>query len=85
MGLISRIVKNGEAREEAERLALQIAAFPQACMRSDRASAIESTSLGFADAMANEFAHGMETLDDPGVVAGVSRFRGGAGRGGAPA
>lgn len=82
IGLISRIVKPGEAREEAERLALQIAAFPQACMRSDRASALESMSLGFGEAMANEFAHGMATLADPGVVEGVSRFRGGAGRGG---
>jgi len=85
MGLVSRIVKPGEAREAAERLALQIAAFPQACMRSDRASALESMSLGFGDAMANEFSHGMATMADPGVVEGVSRFRGGAGRGGAPA
>jgi hypothetical protein len=28
---------------------------------------------------------GVATLNDPGVVEGVSRFRGGAGRGGAPA
>jgi enoyl-CoA hydratase/carnithine racemase len=85
MGLISRVVRKGEAREEAERLAAQIAALPQACMRSDRASALESGSLGFGDAMANEFARGLATLRDPGVSAGVSRFRGGAGRGGAPA
>ena len=85
MGLISRVVKHGDAREEAERLALQIAAFPQACMRSDRASALDSMSLGSDDALANEFRHGMATLADPGVVEGVSRFRGGAGRGGAPA
>jgi len=85
MGLVSRIVEPGEVREAAERLALQIAAFPQACMRSDRASALESMSLGFGDAMANEFSHGMATMADPGVVEGVSRFRGGAGRGGAPA
>ena len=85
MGLVSRLVKHGDAREEAELLAGQIAAFPQACMRSDRASTLESVSLGFDDAMANEFARGMATLADPGVVEGVSRYRGGAGRGGAPA
>jgi enoyl-CoA hydratase len=85
MGLISRLVKHGDAREEAELLARQIAAFPQVCMRSDRASALESMSLDFGEAMANEFSHGMTTLADPGVVEGVSRFRGGAGRGGAPA
>jgi hypothetical protein len=35
--------------------------------------------------MANEFARGMAVLAGPGVVEGVSRFRGGAGRGGTPA
>ena len=85
MGLITRLVKHGDARTEAEMLASQIAAVPQACMRSDRASALDSMSLGFDDAMANEFTLGLATLADPGVVEGVSRFRGGAGRGGAPA
>ncbi|HSR87210.1 MAG TPA: crotonase/enoyl-CoA hydratase family protein [Streptosporangiaceae bacterium] len=84
MGLVTRLVKHGDARAEAEMLASQIAAVPQACMRSDRASALDSMALGFDDAMANEFALGMATLSDPGVVEGVSRFRGGAGRGGAP-
>jgi enoyl-CoA hydratase len=83
MGLVSRIVKHGEAREEAERLALQIAALPQGCMRSDRASALDSVSLTFEDAMANEFARGQTALADPGLRAGVARFRGGAGRHGA--
>jgi enoyl-CoA hydratase len=85
MGLVSRLVKHGQARESAEELAQQIAGLPQACLRSDRASTLEGVSLGFAEAMANEFSHGMATLADPGVVEGVSRFRGGAGRGGAPA
>jgi enoyl-CoA hydratase len=85
MGLVSRIVETGDAREEAERLAAQIAAFPQTCMRNDRAAALKSLSLGFEDAMAYEFSRGMATLEDPGVIEGVSRFRGGAGRGGAPA
>src|SRR5499433_4274266 len=35
MGLVTRIVRSGDAREEAERLAAQIAAFPQICMRND--------------------------------------------------
>jgi enoyl-CoA hydratase len=85
MGLVTKIVRTGDAREEAERLAAQIAAFPQTCMRNDRAAALESMSLGFDDAMANEFARGMATLEDAAVIEGVSRFRGGAGRGGAPA
>jgi len=85
IGLVSRLVKTGDVREEAERLATQLAAFPQTCLRNDRATALDSMSLGFADAMANEFAVGQATLSDPAVVKGVSRFRGGAGRGGAPA
>jgi enoyl-CoA hydratase len=85
MGLATRLVPVGQAREAAEQLARQIAAFPQECLRSDRASALESVSLGYADAIANEFRHGLSTLTDPGVFEGVARFRGGAGRGGAPA
>jgi enoyl-CoA hydratase len=85
MGLATMLVPAGHAREAAEQLAHQIAAFPQECMRGDRASALESVSLGHAEAMANEFRHGMATLNDPGVFEGVARFRGGAGRGGAPA
>jgi enoyl-CoA hydratase len=85
LGLATRLVPDGHAREAAEELARQIAAFPQACLRSDRASALEGATLGFSDAMANEFRHGLATLTDPGVFEGVARFRGGAGRGGSPA
>ena len=85
MGLVNRVVRPGTAREAAEQLAMQIAAFPQACARSDRAAALDALSLDFADAMANEYGRGMATLTDPGVLEGVSRFRGGAGRGGSAA
>jgi enoyl-CoA hydratase len=85
MGLVNRIVPPGTARKAAEQLAREIAGLPQACLRSDRASALDSLSLSQADAMAGEFRYGLATLADPGVVEGVSRFRGGAGRGGTPA
>jgi enoyl-CoA hydratase len=85
MGLATKVVPAGQARAAAEQLARQIAAFPQTCVRSDRASALEGVSLAHADAMANEFRHGRGTLTDPGVFEGVARFRGGAGRSGAPA
>ena len=85
IGLVDRVVPNGTARAAAEQLALQIAALPQACLRSDRQSALDGLSLPHDDAMANEFRHGMAVLAGPAVVEGVSRFRGGAGRGGAPA
>ena len=65
-------------------VAHEIAALPQACLRSDRQSALDGLSLPHEEAMANEFRHGMAVLAEPDVTAGVSRFRGGAGRGGAP-
>ncbi len=85
IGLATRLVPVGHAREAAEQLARQVAAFPQECMRGDRASTLEGMSLGYSEAMANEFSRGMATLTDPGVFEGVARFRGGAGRSGAPA
>ena len=83
IGLVNRIVPAGSAREAAEQLAGELAALPQTCLREDRMSAIESVSLDHDTAMAGEFAHGMTSLSAPELVAGVSRFRGGAGRGGA--
>jgi enoyl-CoA hydratase len=85
MGLVDRLVPNGRAKSAAEQLAREIAALPQQCLRSDRLSALEGLSLADDEAMANEFARGMAVLAGPGVVEGVSRFRGGAGRGGGPA
>jgi enoyl-CoA hydratase len=85
MGLVDRVVPNGQARAAADKLAREIAALPQACLRSDRQSALEGLSLPHGEAMANEFRHGMGVLAGPAVVEGVSRFRGGAGRGGTPA
>jgi len=85
IGLVNRIVPQGDAREAAEALARELAALPQACLRHDRLSAIESASLEHSAAMAGEFAHGLASLADPALIAGVTRFREGAGRGGTPA
>ncbi|MGA3154645.1 MAG: crotonase/enoyl-CoA hydratase family protein [Streptosporangiaceae bacterium] len=85
IGLVNRLAPTGTVRAAAEQLARQIAGLPQGCLRSDRASVLEGATMGFGEAMANEFRHGMTTLADPDVIVGVSRFRGGAGRGGAPA
>ncbi len=84
MGLVTQVVPNGTARAAAEQLARDIAALPQACLRSDRQSTLEGLSLRHDEAMAGEFRHGLAVLAGPGVLEGVSRFRGGAGRGGAP-
>ena len=85
IGLVNRVVPRGDARRAAEQLASELATLPLACLRHDRMSAIESVSVDHDAAMAGEFAHGMASLSDPALIAGVTRFRDGAGRGGAPA
>jgi enoyl-CoA hydratase len=83
MGLADRVVPPGQARSAAQALAHEIAALPQQCLRSDRASTLEGGWLGEDEAMANEFRRGIAVLAGPGIAAGVDRFRSGAGRGGA--
>jgi enoyl-CoA hydratase len=78
MGLANRVVPAGEARAAAERLAAELARFPQACLRSDRASALTQWGLSEADALRTEFDHGQTTLLE--AVAGAARFAAGAGR-----
>jgi enoyl-CoA hydratase len=82
IGLVDRVVPPGQARAVAENLAREVAALPQACLRSDRAATLEGISLPAGEAMANEFLHGLGVLSAPGFAAGVQRFRDGAGRGG---
>src|SRR5499433_3190470 len=79
MGLVNRVVAKGAAREEAEKLAREIAAFPQVCMREDRMSAYEQFNLSLTDALRNEFNHGLISLQ-AGSREGAARFASGAGR-----
>jgi enoyl-CoA hydratase len=83
MGLVDRVAPTGHALHVALELATQIAALPQACMRSDRRSAYEALDLDFESAMQNELQHGLASLSAEGV-AGAGRFAGGAGRHGEP-
>ncbi|NRD56799.1 crotonase/enoyl-CoA hydratase family protein [Corallococcus exiguus] len=79
MGLVNRVVPKGEARSAAEALAAQIAAFPQACMNADRASAYAQGDLAFEDAMRQEFQGGVKVLQSESIP-GATRFAKGAGR-----
>ena len=83
IGLANRVVAKGGAREEAERLAEQIAGFPQTCMRRDRLSVLDQEGLAEEDAMASELQHGLVSLSSDEVRDGLSRFRSGSGRHGA--
>lgn len=81
MGLANRVVEKGKSLEAAIELAEQIAAFPQACMNSDRASAYEQQSLELEEAINREFARSVSMVEAEGK-AGAARFSDGAGRGG---
>ncbi len=78
MGLVNRVVGDGESRGAAEALAHELARFPQTCLREDRLSLLEQEGLEEQDAMGNELEHGMRSLAE--VQAGLERFRAGAGR-----
>ena len=80
MGLANRVVPKGAARSEAEKLAAQIASFPQVTMRNDRLSAIEQFDLPFAEAMRNEFRRGNESRAAGQIENGAALFASGAGR-----
>ena len=79
MGLANRVVPPGEAREAAEALAAQIAAFPQACVRSDRRSVFDALGKDEPAALSREFELGLATVQG-GTAA--ERFVAGEGRGG---
>ncbi|MFJ6015603.1 crotonase/enoyl-CoA hydratase family protein [Streptomyces sp. NPDC092952] len=80
MGLANRIVPPGGARAAAERLARELAAFPQLCLRHDRLSVYEQWGLDEREALAAEFRHGTVPLDAGETLAGAERFGDGAGR-----
>jgi enoyl-CoA hydratase len=80
MGLVNRIAESGSVLASAETLALQIANFPQLCMRNDRRSAYAQWGLDEAAAIKHEFGLGLQTLQSGETVQGATRFSGGVGR-----
>lgn len=80
MGLANRVVPAGRALAEAIALAEQLAAFPQACMRADRDSALAQASLDMQTALQREFVGGHAVIAEG--IQGARRFAAGAGRSG---
>jgi enoyl-CoA hydratase len=80
LGLANLVVPTGTARAAAVALATEIAALPQVCLRSDRASAYAQWDLELADALRREAELGIDTLRAPGAMDGAARFASGAGR-----
>jgi enoyl-CoA hydratase len=80
IGLANRVVPAGQALNAAQQLAAQLASFPQACLRSDRASVLDAEGLAETAALAVEFSHGQEALADKAMLSSISRFAAGEGR-----
>ena len=79
-GLANRIVENGQSRQEAEKLAREIAAFPKACMRNDRLSTYEQFGLSIEDAIVKEFEYGLKTIESGEYLKGSIAFKEGKGK-----
>jgi enoyl-CoA hydratase len=79
MGLVNRLCEPGGALEAAQRLAAEIATFPQTCTRQDRLSVLEQWALPEDQALGVELAHGLVSLQAD-ALAGAARFAAGAGR-----
>jgi len=80
IGLVNRVVENGCARKEAEKLASELIKFPQTCLRHDRLSAYEQFSMDLPDAILNEFRHGLKVINSNETINGAKRFSQGKGR-----
>ena len=79
IGLATQVVDDGQALAAAQALARQIAAFPQGCMRADRASAYGQWALPLAEALQREGAGGWPVVQAE-ALTGAARFAAGAGR-----
>lgn len=80
MGIANRLVPKGEARAHAIAIARDLAAFPQACLRNDKRSALAQWDLDEEAAINDEMAGGLKVIASGETVAGATRFASGQGR-----
>jgi enoyl-CoA hydratase len=74
MGLVNRLVEPGQTLTTALALAREIAAYPQAAMRSDRRSSYDQWERPLPDALTREFLYGMSTLHTGETFEGIRQF-----------
>ena len=79
IGMCEYVVPHGTARAKAEALAMEIARFPQQCVRADRASVYRQQGLSLMDGLRGEFAGSLPVVRAESVM-GAGRFAGGKGR-----
>src|SRR6202171_2608232 len=74
IGLVDRVVGQGETLAAAVNLAKELTQLPQACLRSDRLSAHEQWGMDTSEALRNEYRHGVATVGTGETIAGAQRF-----------
>jgi enoyl-CoA hydratase len=79
LGLCEYVVPDGTCRDKAEKLAHDIAHFPQVCARADRRSAIRGQGKPIREALIDEWYNGRKALIENGID-GAARFKDGLGR-----
>jgi enoyl-CoA hydratase len=82
IGLVDRLVPEGEQMTAATDLARHIAGFPRATVRSDRLAVLEGVGRPLPEGLEIERRHGLGVLDV--AREGAAGFRAGRGRHGAP-
>jgi enoyl-CoA hydratase len=80
MGLANVLTESGRALDGALELAARMAAFPQACMRSDRLSSYAQWDMPLEEALREETRRGVEVIASGETFSGAQRFSAGAGR-----
>jgi len=84
MGLVTRVVSQGEALKRAVELAHTLAELPPECLRNDRRAVYEGLGLPLEEGLKLEARLGAETLASGESAAGAKAFAAGEGRGGKP-
>ena len=79
IGMCEQVVESGGARAAAEAMAREIARFPQAAVRADRRSVVETYGLPVREALRQEWSNGVEAIFKEGA-SGAARFAAGKGR-----
>ncbi|MDP9342436.1 MAG: enoyl-CoA hydratase-related protein [Actinomycetota bacterium] len=77
IGLVQEVVPAGHALDRARELADRMAAYPQASLRADRASAIAGLGQPLGEGLAGEERLGLASLADPGIGEALARYASG--------
>ena len=84
MGLVTKVVSQGEALSYAIELAHTLAELPPECLRNDRRAVYEGLGLPLEEGLKLEARLGADTLASGESAAGAKAFAAGEGRGGKP-